>query len=96
MQALREICTVEPTALEPHYPSLVPSICSLLQDTAGPTKLAAERTLARVLQMDKGPTAAQAFLASGQAGSLAKGYLNESYLRRLGKLPLDDADAEEL
>jgi hypothetical protein len=30
---------------------LVPCLCALLQQTSGPTKLAAERTLARVLQV---------------------------------------------
>ncbi len=81
------------TALEPHWPALLPSLCSLAQDTAGPTKLATDRTLARILQLDEDSTdKAQLFLSSGKAGSLVKGYLSDTKLRALAKLPLDSDD----
>lgn len=79
-------------ALEPHWSALLPSLCSLAQDTAGPTKLATERTLARILELDDSSDKAQQFLTSGQAGSLVKGYLTDSKLRTLSKLPLDSDD----
>lgn len=43
--------------LEPHYPALLPSLCALVADTTGPTKAAAERTLARVFGLEtvRGP-----------------------------------------
>ena len=44
------------------------------------------------VQADEGPETAQAVLASGQAGSLARTYLTDSYLRRLGRLPPEDED----
>ena len=65
-----------------------------LQDTAGPTKLAAERTLGRVLQLDVSAEPCAAFLASGTAGALARTMLNDAYTRRLSRLPpAEDEDA---
>jgi hypothetical protein len=43
-------------------------------------------------QADAGTDRAMAFLSSGTAGPVAKTYLTDSYLRRLGRLPLDDDD----
>ena len=80
-------------ALEPHWAALLPSLCSLAQDTAGPTKLATERTLARILELDDSTDKAQHFLTSGQAGSLVKGDLTDAKLRALSKLPVDSEDA---
>ena len=87
LAVLRTLSTANATALVPYYPDIVPSILTMIQDTSGSTKLAAERTLARVLQLDHGPEATQAYLGSGKAGSLAKGMLTEAYSRRLGRLP---------
>lgn len=38
-------------ALDSHLGELVPLVCALLQSASGPTKLAAERTLARLLRV---------------------------------------------
>ncbi|KAK9804294.1 hypothetical protein WJX72_005256 [[Myrmecia] bisecta] len=92
LQVLRLVAGADATALEPYYSSLVPSICSLLQETAGPTRLAAERTLACVLQIDRGLDAVQRFLASGTAGSLARSTLADTYVRRLSRLGPGDED----
>lgn len=48
---LRTLALTEEDALTPHLGDLVPVIVSLVQQTLGPTKLAAERTLARVLDV---------------------------------------------
>lgn len=50
-QVLRKIAAENASALVPHYTALIPSIVSLLQQTQGPTKLAGDRTLGRVLQV---------------------------------------------
>lgn len=50
-QALRRLTVLNSHALDPHLAALVPSVCALLQSTSGPTKLAAERTLARLLRV---------------------------------------------
>ena len=50
-QVLRTISLLHPKALEPHFSELVPCLCSLLSAGAGPTKLATERTLSRLLQV---------------------------------------------
>ena len=44
------------------------------------------------MQAQSGPETAQEFLASGQGGPLVRTYLTESYLRRLGRLPLNDEE----
>lgn len=87
MAVLRRISGVSTSALQPHYPDLVPSICAVIQDTSGSTKLTAERTLAKVLGLDKGTEAASVLLASGNAGRAAKTLLTDAYMRRLGKMP---------
>lgn len=51
MQVLRKVAVESADALVPHYTSLIPSLVSLLQQTQGPTKLAGDRTLGRVLQV---------------------------------------------
>ena len=51
-QVLRKVAAENADALVPHYSALVPSIVGLLQQTQGPTKLAGDRTLGRVLQVD--------------------------------------------
>ena len=50
-QVLRKVAAENANALVPHYSALIPSIVSLLQQTQGPTKLAGDRTLGRVLQV---------------------------------------------
>ena len=81
-----------PDALTPHLGDIVTVLAALLAAASGPTKLAAERTLARVLRCDAGRDRADAFLASGRAGPMARTYLTDTFLKRLMRLPLDDAD----
>ena len=81
-----------PDALRPHLADITASLAALLSSTSGPIKLTAERTLARVLAAGEGPERADAFLAGGAAGPLARTYLTDTYVTRLGRLPLDDAD----
>lgn len=50
-QVLRTLALTREDALTPFLGELVPSIVSLVQQTLGPTKLAAERTLARILHV---------------------------------------------
>lgn len=91
-QVIRRICVSKSAALDPHWPALLPSLCSLAHDTAGPTKLATERTLARILTLEDSTDKAQLFLSSGQAGSLVKSYLSDAKLRALSKIPMDSDD----
>ena len=93
LQVIRRTCTSKPSALEPHWSALLPSLCSLAQDTAGPTKLATEKTLSRFLELHDSTHKAEHFLNTPQAGSLVRGYLNDTKLRALAKLPLDSDDA---
>ena len=78
--------------LAPYYGDVITALCALLASSSGPTKLAAERTLARVLRADASPDAAVAFLASPAAGALAKTHLTEANVRRFGRLPAEEAD----
>ena len=89
---IRRVCASNSLALDPHWSALLPSLCSLAQDTAGPTKLATERTLARLLDLEDSTDKARHYLSSGQAGSLVRSYLNDAKLRALSKLPLDNDD----
>ena len=90
---LRRLSAVGVEALVPFYADLVPSVLSMIQDSSGTTKLSAERTLARVLQLDQGIEAAQLYLTSGgKPGALAKQMLTETYLRRLARLPALEED----
>ena len=50
-QVLRTLALTREDALTPFLGELVPSVVSLVQQTLGPTKLAAERTLARILHV---------------------------------------------
>lgn len=93
LAVLRSVVGVDPKALEPHYFDLIPSMLSMIRDNSGTLKLSAERTLARVLQLDQNNTeAVDAYLASGKAGSLSKQILTETYVRRLGRLPVPEED----
>ena len=92
LAVLRRIAAAKASALAPHYSDLVPSVLSMIQDSSGSNKLAAERTLARVLQLDQGMEAAQAYLNSGKPGALAKQMLSETYCRRLARLPATEED----
>jgi hypothetical protein len=89
---LRKLAAVGAPALEQFYPDLIPSVLSMIQDSSGSTKLAAERTVARVLQLDKGPEAMESYLKSGKPGALAKQMLTETYCRRLSKLPATELE----
>jgi hypothetical protein len=90
LAVLRRVAAAGAPALAPHYGDLVPSVLAVIHATSGTTKLAAERTLARVLQLDATPEPAAAYLAGGKAGALAKNALTEAYLRRLARLPLEE------
>lgn len=47
------------------------------------------------LQAGEGPAVAQAYLSTSSPGiATARSILSDSYLRRLSKLPLDDAEDE--
>ncbi len=92
-QVIRRICLAKSSALEPHWAALLPSLCSLAQDTAGPTKLATERTLARILQLEDSTHKAEHFVNTPLAGSLVRGYLTDMKLRSLSKLTPDGDDA---
>ena len=92
-QVLRKIASVDAAALRPAYDALVPLVCGLVQGTSGPTRIAAEATLARVLRLDDGLATAQEWLASGTAGGTAVSVLTEPTLRRLSRLTVADEDA---
>lgn len=83
LQALRAIARARQGAVEPIYPQVVPLLCSLAQTAQGATKAHADGTLAEVLQLANGTAAVSALLASGQAGSLARQVLSDSFLRKL-------------
>lgn len=51
LQVLRKIAAENADALVLYYGAVVPAIIGLLQQTQGPTKLAGDRTLGRVLQV---------------------------------------------
>ena len=70
LSVLRRVAVASPAALQPHWKDLVPSVCAIVQGSAGPTKVAAERTLARVMSLDKGIEPALAWVPSG--GPLAR------------------------
>ena len=90
---LRKIASVDAAALRPSYDVLVPLMCGLMQATTGPTRLAAEATLAQVLRLHDGLAAAQEWLALGMAGGTAISVLTEPTLRRLSRLAVADEDA---
>lgn len=73
-------------------PTPAPPPCVLAQGSAGPTKVAAERTLARVMSLDKagGVEAAQGWVPQG--GPLARTIMQEPFLRRLSKMPVEEDD----
>ena len=85
-----------PDVLKPFLPDLAAPLCGILAAAAaggggsGPVKLAAERTLVRLLRADAGSDRAVEFLASSGAGPLAKTWLGSEAVRRMGRLPLDD------
>ncbi|KAK9866109.1 hypothetical protein WJX84_009505 [Apatococcus fuscideae] len=93
LQVLRSIAATNLEILRPHLPDLVAPICHFLADTTGPTKVAAQRTVVRLLQLNEGQDEAQQFLASGKAGATARQVLTEPTLRTLGKMPLEAEDA---
>ena len=61
-QVLRSLALTRGDALTPFLGELVPCVVSLVQQTLGPTKLAAERTLARILHVR--PASCELALAS--------------------------------
>lgn len=94
---LRRVADASPAALVPYYGDVVPSVIGMIHNSSGTNKLSTERTLARVLQLNKGMEAANEFVSGGQAGGLVKRTLTDVYLRRLSKLPMlgeDDIGSE--
>lgn len=94
--ALRKLAGSSPAApetLAPHYADLVPSMLAIISDSVGTTRLNAERTLARVLDMAGGDESlAREFITSGAASPAVARQLTDAYLRRLAKLPPGDED----
>jgi hypothetical protein len=87
---LRRLATGDRALLEPHWGALVPLMAAVVgSSSGGPLRAAADQSLRRVLHLDVGLEAAQAFVASGGAGG-AKSVLTDSYLRRLNKLQEDE------
>ena len=89
---IRRISTAYRDALDPHWSALVPSLCSIAHDTSGPTKMAADRTLSRILSLDQNTDKAHTFLGSSQAVAFVRGHLTDSRLRALAKLTPDTDD----
>lgn len=79
-------------ALDPHWPALVPSLCSIANSTAGPTKVASDRTLTSMLSLDQSTDKVHTFLASSQAVSFVRTFLTDSKLRVLSKISLEGDD----
>ncbi|KAL4444093.1 hypothetical protein ABPG75_011830 [Micractinium tetrahymenae] len=90
LSVLRRVAAASPAALPPHWKEVVPSICATVQGSAGPTKVAAERTLARVLALERGLEPAMAFVPTG--GPLVRTIMQEAFLRRLSKMPTEEED----
>jgi len=94
LSILRSIASASPNALVPHFVSLIPTIISTTKEATGATKLAAERTLAKVLQVESGDEIVSCYLARPDIGAVAKSTLTEPYVRRL--LRITDTDIDDL
>lgn len=91
---LRRIATASPDALIPYFVALIPTVISTIRQTTGATKLAAERSLAKLLQVESGDDIVSAYLATPDVGAVAKSTLTEPYIRRL--LRISDTDIDDL
>ena len=91
---LRAIATRLPDALVPYFVSLIPTVISTTKEATGATKLAAERTLAKILQVESGDEIVSSYLARPDIGAVAKATLTEPYIRRL--LRITDTDIDDL
>lgn len=91
-QVLRRIAAAGAPALAPHLSDLLPLVAACAAAGAGPTRLAAERTLSASLRLPDGVDFAHEWLANGKPGATARGYLTEPTLRRLARLQLEDDD----
>lgn len=91
---LRRIASESPTALIPFFVSMVPTVIGTTKEATGATKLAAERTLAKILQIESGEEVTSKYLAQPGIGPVAKASLTESYLRRL--LRISDYEGDDL
>lgn len=89
---LRRISQEDPNALEPHFVALIPSLISLTKDSTGGTKLAAERTLSKILQVEHGDTMVSGYLSRQDIGVLAKQTITEPYIRRLTRIVDTEVD----
>ncbi len=91
-QVLRRVAAVGASALAPHLSDVVPLVAACAGGGAGPTRLAAERTLSAALRLPDGMDFAHDWLATGRPGATARNYLTEPTLRRLARLQLEDDD----
>lgn len=91
---LRCISKASPDALIPFFVSLIPTVISTTKEATGATKLAAERTLAKLLQVESGNEIVLAYLSKPDVGAVAKSTLTEPYIRRL--LRICDTDIDDL
>lgn len=92
MQVLRRIASANKEALTPHLVELLPLVAAAAGSGAGPTRVAAERTLAAALQLPAGVDYAHEWLESSRPGATVRHYLTEPTLRRLARLQLQDDD----
>lgn len=91
-QVLRRIATQSADALTPHLVELLPLVAAAAGSGAGPTRVAAERTLSSTLQLPSGVDYAHEWLATSRPGATVRHYLTEPTLRRLSRLQLQDDD----
>jgi hypothetical protein len=91
---LRRIASESALALTPFFISVIPTVIGTTKDATGATKLAAERTLAKILQIESGDELTSQYLAQPGIGAVAKASLTESYLRRL--LRISDYEGDDL
>lgn len=92
LAALRRISRIDSCILQRYFLDIIPSLCFLLQ-SAGPTKVAAQRTVALVLDFNEQEDAVRNYLAA--EGSTVKSVLTETFLRRLQRMVDDNKEDEE-
>lgn len=92
MQALRRIAATSPDALTPYLGELLPLVAATAASGAGPTRVAAEHTMAAALQLSSSMDFAHDWLATARPGATVRQYLTEATLRRLSRLQLQIDD----
>lgn len=95
MLSLARLAAVDDgSALSPHLPALLPSVCSILQrEPNSQVRAAAEALLKKGLRLELGLETGQAAAAS--AGGTTKAFLTDAYLRRLAARQGDDWEEVE-